>query len=68
VSAAEAEAVVLRERPVKVGEGKRKAIGRGVGGRFLQVVCVFDHDGTVYVLHARPLTDSEKHRVRRSER
>jgi hypothetical protein len=33
-----------------------------------QVVYVIDPDGTVYVIHARPLTDREKRRYRRRKR
>jgi uncharacterized DUF497 family protein len=42
--------------------------GRGVGGRPLQVVFVLDADGSVFVIHARPLTEREKRRYRRSSR
>ena len=37
-------------------------IGRGYGGRFVQVVYLLDRDGTAYIIHARPLTDREKRR------
>jgi uncharacterized DUF497 family protein len=39
--------------------------GSTSGGRLLQVVFVLDDDGTVFVIHARDLTDSEKRRLRR---
>jgi len=39
--------------------------GRGRGGRFLQIIFVYDEDRTVYVIHARPMTESEKRRFRR---
>jgi uncharacterized DUF497 family protein len=39
--------------------------GRGRSGRFLQVVFILDDDDTVFVIHARPLTDREKRRFRR---
>jgi uncharacterized DUF497 family protein len=39
--------------------------GRGSGGRLLQVVFLIDDDGTVFVIHARPLTEREKRRFRR---
>jgi hypothetical protein len=32
------------------------------------VIYVLDPDETVYVIHARPLTDKEKHRYRRGRR
>lgn len=49
-------------------DGKRLAIGPGVGGRLLQVVYLVGDDDCVYVIHARPLTDVEKHRYRRRMR
>jgi len=64
----EAEMVVSgakRPFPRKIGEDKWLAWGRGQGGRFLQVVFVLDDDGAVYIIHARPLTTSEKRRFRR---
>ena len=54
--------------PEDHGDGKWLAVGRGVGGRFVQVVYIVDPDGTVYVIHARPLTDREKRRYRRRKR
>jgi len=50
------------------GDGKWLVPGRGYGGRLLQIVLILDPDGTVYVIHARPLTDTEKRRLRRSDR
>ena len=38
---------------------------RGHGDRLLQVVFILDADGTVYVIHARPLTEREKRQYRR---
>lgn len=46
-------------------DGKLLVIGRGEGGRWLQVIYVLDDDGTVFVIHARPLDDGEKRRYRR---
>jgi uncharacterized DUF497 family protein len=54
--------------PESIGDGKYIVLGRGRGGRLLQVVFVVDQDGTTYVIHARPLTDGEKHRMRRRMR
>jgi hypothetical protein len=31
-------------------------IGRGIGGRLIEVVYVLDEDGTAFVIHAMPLT------------
>jgi uncharacterized DUF497 family protein len=37
-------------------------------GRFLQVVFVMDEEDSVFIIHARPLTDKEKKRYRRKVR
>lgn len=47
------------------GDGKYLAWGRGRGDRLLQVVFVLDPDDVIYIIHARPLTESEKRRYRR---
>jgi uncharacterized DUF497 family protein len=68
VSPEEAESVVRRAKspfPRIIEDDKRLVWGCGVGGRLLQVVFVLDEDDTVYVIHARPLTDKEKHRYKR---
>jgi len=39
--------------------------GRGKGGRLLQVIFVLDEDDTIYVIHARPLTEKEKRKFRK---
>lgn len=67
----EAERVVENARPPYpqyIGEGKWIVIGRGFGGRLVQVIFLADPDGTVYIIHARPLTDREKRRYRRRKR
>lgn len=67
----EAELVVRRTRkpyPLHVGDDKLLVIGRGSGGRLLQVIFVLDKDETIFVIHARPLTDAEKRRHRRRTR
>jgi uncharacterized DUF497 family protein len=51
--------------PQQIGEDKLLVIGRGRGGRFLQVIYILDPDAAVFVIHARPLTDREKKRYRR---
>lgn len=64
----EAERVVdaaARPYPLYRGDGKYLVWGRGRGGRLLQVVFVIGEGGTVYVIHARSLTESEKRRFRR---
>ncbi len=67
----EAEQVVRQARqpyPLWYAEGKWGVWGPGRGGRLLQVVYVLDDDGTVYVIHARPLNEREKQRYRRRRR
>jgi uncharacterized DUF497 family protein len=67
----EAEAVVrraLRPFPRDIGEGKQIVWGRGNGGRLLQVIFVPDTDGTLHIIHARPLSEKEKHRWRKTRR
>ena len=64
----EAESVVRNARqpfPRKIEEDKWFVWGRGRGDRFLQVIYLLDDDGTVYVIHARPLDQKEKRRLRR---
>lgn len=72
VSPEEAEEVVLNARPPYPsyeGNGKFLVRGQTDAGRFLQVVYVVDPDGrTLYVIHARPLTESEKRQLRRRRR
>ena len=46
-------------------DDKWLVIGRGRGGRYVQVVFVLDDDDTVFVIHSRPLTDKERRRYRR---
>lgn len=67
----EAETVVrnaIPPFPQQIGEEKLLVMGQGRGGRFLQVIYVLDPDDTVFVIHARPLTDREKKRYRRRQR
>lgn len=71
VSAEKAEWVVRNARrpfPRKLEDDKWLVWGRGFGGRGLQVVFVLDPDDTIYVIHARPLTDNEMRRFRRTIR
>jgi uncharacterized DUF497 family protein len=65
VAPEEAEQVVRRGKSLFRGDGKYLVQGRGDGGRWLQVVYVLDEDGTLYVIHARPMTEREKRRRRR---
>jgi uncharacterized DUF497 family protein len=64
----EAEMVVRLARPPyprKIEEDKWLVVGRGRGGRFLQVIYVVDPDKTVFIIHARPISEREKRRYRR---
>jgi uncharacterized DUF497 family protein len=70
VSLKEAEHVVESARrpyPLARLDDKWLVVGRGHGGRWLQVICIFSPDDTVFVIHARPLTDREKRRKRKHE-
>ena len=71
VSWQEAETVVRQARPPfpqQIGDDKLLVRGQGTGGRFLQVVYVLDPADTIFVIHARPLTEREKRRYRRRKR
>ena len=68
VSPEEAEAVVEATRPPfpeQIGDDKILVMGRGKGGRFVQVIYGLDEDGSLYVIHAMPLTDRQKKQLRR---
>jgi uncharacterized DUF497 family protein len=70
VDPGEAEDVVRgaeRPFPRRIGEDKWLVWGRGRGGRLLQIIFVVDHDGTLFVIHGRELTEREK-RLRRRKR
>jgi uncharacterized DUF497 family protein len=64
----EAEMVVRNAKrpfPRKHGDEKWTVIGRGIGGRFIQVIYLVDPDKTIFVIHARPINDREQRRLRR---
>lgn len=68
VDTEEAEMVVRNAKspfPRKIGDEKWIVIGRGVSGRFLQVIYLEDSDKTIFVIHARPINDREKRRLKR---
>jgi hypothetical protein len=54
--------------PQQIGGDKLLVMGRGQGGRWVQVIYVPDADGMLYVIHARPLTESQKKQLRRRRR
>lgn len=54
-----------RGYPQRGDKGKYLARGQDESGGYLQVIYIFDPPGVVYVIHARPLADIEKRRLRR---
>ena len=68
IAPGDAEFVVERARrpfPEMIGDEKRYVAGQTSRGAFIQVIYILDEDDTVYVIHARPLNDSEKRRYRK---
>jgi uncharacterized protein len=67
ISPEEAEDVVFNaESPFpKAHEDKYLVWGATESGRLLQVVFVIDPEDSIFVIHARDLTDKEKKRHRR---
>jgi uncharacterized DUF497 family protein len=64
----EAEEVVRGARPpypLASADEKLLVWGPTAEGKFLQVVFVVDTEDSVFIIHARPLTDREKKRYRR---
>ena len=51
--------------PLASTDDKFLVRGPTAEGRFLQVVFLVDDEDSVFVIHARPLTDKEKKRYRR---
>lgn len=71
VAPEEAEDVVCRARPpypLASADEKFLVWGRTAEGKFLQVVFVVDEEDSVFIIHARLLTDKEKKRYRRRVR
>ncbi len=71
VSPESAEEVIEGARspyPRRIDDEKRLVWGTSDRGELLQVIFVLDEDGSVFVLHARPLTETEKSRHRRQKR
>lgn len=64
----EAEEVVVGAKPpfpLAQGDERYLVWGPTEAGRLLQVVFVIDRDDSVFVIHARGLTEPEKKRYRR---
>ena len=71
VTPEEAEHVVERATspyPQHREDDKFLVWGPTAAGRLLQVVFLLDEDDTVFIIHARPLTEKEKRRRRRRQR
>lgn len=67
----EVESVVNRARrpyPRLIDNDKFLVWGQTNAGRYLQVIYVVEEDDRTFVIHARPLDDIEKRRLRRSRR
>lgn len=67
----EAEQVIAHARapyPRSRSDDKYLVWGSGRADRLLQVVFVLDDDATVFVIHARPLTDRERRQFRRGRK
>ena len=68
ISPFEAEYLVQNARrpyPQHRADGKWLVWGRTWSGAMLQVIYTFSPADVVFVIHARPLTEAEKHRFRR---
>jgi uncharacterized DUF497 family protein len=64
----DAEAVVEDATPPfpkRAPDDKWLVWGQATNGALIQVVFVLDEDDTVFVIHARPLTERERARYRR---
>jgi len=71
VTTSEAEQVLERaSSPYLKAQANDRMLVRGptASGRLLQVACLVDDDGTVFVIHAGPLTQPAKHQWRREQR
>lgn len=67
----EAEHVLTQARapyPMSRSDDKYLVWGSGRADRLLQVIFVLDDDATVFVIHARPLTDRERRQFRRGRK
>jgi uncharacterized DUF497 family protein len=68
VSPAEAEYVVNHAQPPfpeKIGDGKYLVLGQTSAGRYLQVIYIFSPEDVIFVIHAMPMTERKKRRLRR---
>ena len=68
ISREEAEFVVSRARrpyPQELGRGKVLVAGQTSDGSYIQVIYIFSPEDVIFVIHARPLNDAEKRKLRR---
>ena len=66
----EAEQAVCNARrpfPQENYDDRWLVLAQSDGGRYLQVVYLIDADRTIFVIHARPLTEQEKRRLRKRQ-
>ncbi len=71
IAIAEAEYLLNRAQPPfpqRQGGGRFLVVGQLPDGTYAQVAFVFSPPGVVFVIHARPLMDIEKRRLRRRRR
>jgi uncharacterized DUF497 family protein len=71
IAPSEAEHVVIHARnpyPQRIDDEKRLVWGQTASGEYVQVIYVIREDDSVFVIHARPLTEREKRRLRRKRR
>jgi uncharacterized DUF497 family protein len=71
VRPSEAEEIVngaMRPYPRRIDNGKIMVRGQTRDGRWLQVIYVLETGNVVFVIHARPLTETEKRQIRRNRR
>jgi uncharacterized DUF497 family protein len=66
--AEEAASSARRPYPQRSYDDRWLVWGPTRAGRLIQVVYLVDDDGTAFVIHARPLTETEKRRFRRRSR
>lgn len=51
--------------PQAQGQGKFLVAGQTVDGTYIQVIYIFSPRDVIFVIHARPMNDAEKRRLRR---
>jgi uncharacterized DUF497 family protein len=71
VAPAEAEYVIEHAKPPcpsDAGDEKFEVRGQTDSGYYLIVIYVVDEDGTIFVIHPRPMKVSEKRQYRRRKR